>query len=103
MWGLSLDVHVERKHSGNFNCAICGFSAKDEGYLNTHLHTCETYTCDFVFPDRVTVKNLSDLMKHLKIKHEKHVKTTTITHTKMDRNNADKVSQNKVKSSYLIQ
>ena len=99
---LSLDVHVERKHSGNFKCVICGFSEKDEEHLNTHLHTCETFTCDYCFPDRVCVKNLPDLIKHLKIKHEKHLKTTTITHTKMDRNNIDKVSQNKVKSSYLI-
>ena len=68
---LSLDVHVERKHSGNFKCVICGFTAKDEDHLNTHLHTCETYTCDFCFPDRVTVTYLSDMIKHLKIKHEK--------------------------------
>ena len=100
---LSLDVHVERKHSGNFKCVICGFSEKDEEHLNTHLHTCETFTCDYCFPDRVCVKNLPDLIKHLKIKHEKHLKTTTITHTKMDRNNIDKVSQNKVKSSYLVE
>ena len=68
---LSLNVHVERKHSGNFKCVICGFPAKDEDHLNTHLRTCETNTFDFCFPDRVTVTNLSDLMKHLKNKHKK--------------------------------
>ena len=36
---LSLDVHVGRKHSGNFECAICGFKAKSEDNLNIHLHT----------------------------------------------------------------
>ena len=75
---LSLDVHVERKHSGNFKCAICGISEKDEEHLTTHLPTCETFSCDFCFSDRVIVKNLPDLMKHLETKHEKHLKTTPL-------------------------
>ena len=43
---LSLDVHVERKHSGSSECGSCGFELKSENNLNIHLHTCETFTCD---------------------------------------------------------
>ena len=99
---LSLDIHVGRKHSGNFECAICGFKAKSEDNLNIHLHTCETFSCDYCWDPKVTVNNLTDLVTHLKEKHPKHLKNTNITHTKMDRNDADKVSQRTVCSSFLI-
>ena len=36
---LILQVHSARKHSGNFECALCGFVSKDEDPLNTHLYT----------------------------------------------------------------
>ena len=100
---MSLDVHVGRKHSGNFECGICGFEAKSEENLNIHLHTCETFTCDFCNssdPD-ITVRNLSDLMSHLKSKHPKHFKSTCIVHKKMDRNDNDRVSQQTESSSFL--
>ena len=99
---LSLDIHVGRKHSGNFECAICGFKAKSEDNLNIHLHTCETFSCDYCWDPKVTVNNLTDLVTHLKEKHPKHLKNTNITHTKMDRNDTDKVSQRTVCSSFLI-
>ena len=47
---LSLDLHVGRKHSGKFECAICDYEGKNKEDLNTHLHTCETFTCDYCFP-----------------------------------------------------
>ena len=98
---LSLDVHVERKHSGNFKCAICEFTAKNEEHLNTHLHTCETFTCEYCFP-KFIAKTLADLIPHLKTKHPKHLENTSIIHTKLARGDADKVSKRKVNSSYLI-
>ena len=63
---LSLDVHVGRKHSGNFECAIRDFKAKNEDNLNIHLHTCETFSCDYCWDPKITVNNLSDLVTHLK-------------------------------------
>ena len=69
---LSLDLHVGRKHSGNFECTICDFEGKNEEDLNTHLHTCETFTCDYCFP-KIKVKTMSDLVAHLQSKHSKHL------------------------------
>ena len=99
---LSLNVHVERKHLGNFECAICGFTAENEDHLNTHLHTCETYTCDYCLHSKFMVKTLPELVAHLKNKHPKHLMKTTIIHTKMARSDVDKVSQREVGSSYLV-
>ena len=99
---LSLDIHVGRKHSGDFECAICGFKAKCEDDLNIHLHTCEIFSCDYCWDPKIKVNNLSDLVTHLKAKHPKHLKNTNITHTKMDRNDPDRVSQSTVCSSFLI-
>ena len=41
---LSLEVHYERKHSGYYDCVLCGYRARDEESLDTHLFTCETFT-----------------------------------------------------------
>ena len=99
---LSLDVNLGRKDLGSFECGICGFELKSEDNLNIHFHTCETFTCDYCFNPRITGKNLSDLINHLKNKQTKHLKKTQLKHTKMDINDIDRVSQRRVSSSYLM-
>ena len=98
---LSLEVHSERKHTGNFACALCGFKSKSEDHLNTHLHTCETYTCDHCYP-KIAMTTVSDLMSHLSSKHPKHVKKTDIIHTKMDRKDNNKVSRKNLSSAFFV-
>ena len=99
---LSLEVHAERKHSSNFECPICTYKANSEDSFNIHLHTCETFTCDFCFNPKITLKNLPDLMTHLSTKHPKHFKTTNITHTKMDRGDSNRVSQKSICGAYFL-
>ena len=99
---LSLEVHAERKHTGNFECPICTYKANSEDSFNIHLHTCETFTCDFCFNPKITLKNLPDLVTHLSTKHPKHFKTTNITHTKMDRGDSNRVSQKSICGAYFL-
>ena len=89
---LSLKVHAERKHTGNFECRICKFKANTEESLNIH----------FCFNPKIILKNLPDLMTHLSNKHPKHVKTTNITHTKMDRGDSNRVSQKSLCGAYFL-
>ena len=88
---LSLEVHSERKHTWHFECALCGFKSKSEDHHNTHLHTCETFTCDHCRP-KIAKTNISELMSHLSTEHPKHKKKTDIIYTKMDRKDNNKVS-----------
>ena len=99
---LVCEVHAERKHTGNFECPICKFKTNTEYTLNIHLHTCEAFTCDFCFNPKIILKNLPDLMTHLSNKHPKHVKTTSITHTKMDRGDSNRVSQKSLCGVYFL-
>ena len=99
---LSLEVHAERKHTGNFECPLCAYKSNSEESLDTHLHTCETFTCDFCFNPKITVRNLSDLTSHLSSKHQKHLKTTSIIHTKIDRKDSNRVSQKTLSSAYFL-
>ena len=98
---LSLEIHAERTHTGDYYCTICGFKANNLSELDIHLHTCETFTCDFCHP-KIKVKHISDLKSHLTSKHSKHLKNTDIIHTKMDRKDFEKVSQNTLSSAYFL-
>ena len=100
---LSLVVHAGKKHSGNFECALCGFTGADLVHLETHLHTCERYTCTHgnCKPNN-NFLNISDLKSHLSDKHQKHLKHTEIDHIKMDRKNPDKVSNRTISDSYFF-
>ena len=49
------------------------FVTAQQRMKNTHLHTCETFTCEYCFP-----KTLADLIPHLKTKHPKHLENTSI-------------------------
>ena len=96
---FSLDIHAGRVHSGNYECAICGFSGKDIGELEMHLHTCEKFTCTYCGQ---TFKNITDVKSHLTIKHPKHIKQTTIKHIQMDRKNSDKAAHKEFRGSYFF-
>ena len=65
---LSLEVHAGKKHSGNFECALCGFAGKDLEQLETHIHTCERFNCTYCKPE-TTFYNIPDLKSHLSTQH----------------------------------
>ena len=97
---LSLEVHYERKHSGYYDCALCGYRARDEESLDTHLFTCETFTCENCDP-KFVAKTLPDIKTHLTDEHQNDSRTTNILHLKLDRNNVDKVSHRTVRGTYF--
>ena len=74
---LSLEVHSARKHSGNFECALCGFFARDEDHLNIHLHTCEIFECSICKP-KIIMKNISAVSSHLSSKHTENLHNINI-------------------------
>ena len=75
---LILEVHSARTYSGSFECALCGFAAKQEDNLKKHLNTCETFTCSLCIP-KLVVKNVSEVTTHLSIKHTKMLITEILT------------------------
>ena len=99
---LSLEVHAGKAHSGNFECALCGFTGKDISDLDTHLHTCETFTCRYCLPAEETFSMISDVKTHLSNKHPKHIKHTDIEHIQMDRKNSERVSKKVFRGSYFF-
>ena len=88
-------------HSGNFECAFCNFCGKDLEQLETHLHTCERYTCTCCKPTQNMYK-ISDLKAHLSTKHEKHLNSVEILHVKLDRKNPQEISTRRVTGSYFF-
>ena len=85
--------YIGREHSGNCDFVICGFKAKGDDFFNIHLHTLQTFSCDYSWDPKITVNNLSDLVTHLKEKHSKHFKNTNIMDTKVDRLGSDEKRQ----------
>ena len=84
-----MEVHAERKHSGNFECGICGFVGKDSENLEDHLQKCEMFKCtkcDLAF------KNLETLKPHLGKNYPKNQQYLDIQIIKMDRKNCNLVS-----------
>ena len=59
---ISMEVHAGSKHSGNFECGICGFVGKDSENLEDQLQTCEMFKCSKC---DLTFKNLKTLKQHL--------------------------------------
>jgi hypothetical protein len=42
---LTMEVHLGKEHSANFECGLCEVEAKDLENLEMHLFTCEIYEC----------------------------------------------------------
>ena len=97
---LSLEVHYERKHSGYYDCVLCGYRARDEESLDTHLFTCEIFTCENCDP-KFVAKTFPDIKTHLTNEHSNDSRTTNILHLNLDRNNVDKVSRRRVVDNYF--
>ena len=42
---IEMDLHFAKFQGVNFECDLCDYTAKDLEILDTHLITCEIYTC----------------------------------------------------------
>ena len=65
---FGLEVHFERKHSGYHDCALCGYRAREEESCDTHLFSCETFTCENGVPQFVA-KTFPDIKTHMTDEH----------------------------------
>ena len=95
---ISMEVHAGRKHSGNFECGICGFVGKDSKNLEDHLQKCEMFKCSKC---DLTFMNLETLKQHLEKKHPKNLNYLDIQLIKMDRKNCNLVSSCTHSAYYL--
>ena len=94
---LSLKVHVGKEHSGDHECGLCGYAAKSNEQLITHLHTCEIFICCASSND--DCKTISEIKKHLKEKHKNWLKETIVTHAKISRTSGQIVDTTNKKGS----
>ena len=78
---LTMEVHVGKMHSENFECGLCDNKFKDIEALNMHMATCEIYECNGCY---FRVKTLADIKKHFQNKHEDD-EDVKITHGKVNR------------------
>ena len=83
----TMEVHVGKCRSGNFECGLCEVNFEKISDLVTHLKICEIYQCGRCY---VRDKSLSEMKKHVQ---DKHTTSTGIGYLKMDRTNESEVSQ----------
>lgn len=88
----SMDVHIGKSHTDNFECGICEVSFGKSEDLEIHLATCEIYKCNCHSCDYKQIK-LADIKEHLKNEHGGG-KYLQIQHLKISRMNHDEVASN---------
>ena len=94
---LCLNVHEGKEHSEEYECGLCDFKAGSLENLETHLHTCEIYTCCHYLDDNC--QTVTDIKKHLKEKHTNWLKNTFVTHSKISRTDINLVETKHIKGS----
>ena len=82
---FTMDVHVGKEHSENYECGLCEYVAKDLQALETHIFTCECSLCGKCDKKCTT---LAALKSHMVDKQLKQV-SVTIYHSKQSRTNQD--------------
>ena len=94
---LCLNVHEGKEHSEEYECGLCDFKAGSLENLETHLHTCEIYTCCHYLDNNC--RTVTDIKKHLKEKHTNWLKDTFVTHSKISRTDINLVETKRIKGS----
>ena len=75
----TIEVHVAKCRTKNFECGLCEETFVKEVDLEIHLRTCETYECSNCWK---RMKNLSDIKNHIETEHASY---TNLNHLKIDR------------------
>ena len=79
----TMNVHVGRSHTDQFECGLCDTKFENSPLLETHLNTCEMFRCRMCWQERTTI---SEIKEHLQKKH-KGPQPIIIEHFKMSRHN----------------
>ena len=85
----SIEVHIGRAHSDNFECGLCEFGAGDVEKLETHLFTCEIYECKTC---EIRYNTLSEVKYHMCEEHIKGQTFIPIIHAKQNRKNKELIN-----------
>ena len=84
----TMEVHMGKCHTDNFECGLCEKNFGNIESLETHLNTCEIYRCSRCFLKETRISNIK---AHAERKHP-GLQATLIFHLKMNRNNRNEVS-----------
>ena len=96
----TMEVHVGKGCSDNFECGLCDQTFENLEILEIHLSTCEVYECGESLNNECFYrdKHLSEMKKHLLDSHEK---SEELLHLKIERKDPSKVSIKKYHISQL--
>ena len=83
---ITMEVHLGKMHSENFECGLCDNVVKDFESLELHLFTCEMFKCC-----GEKFKCFSDLKSHIKNDHKEDT-FIQVQHAKLKRENKEEVS-----------
>ena len=84
----TMNVHIGKHHSENFECGLCESVFKSLDNLELHIFTCETFTCRKC---EFKAKTLGDIKSHILDTHEYG---GFFLHLKMNRENYNEVDDN---------
>jgi 4-diphosphocytidyl-2C-methyl-D-erythritol kinase len=85
-----MEVHIGKSHTDNFECGLCEINFGNISKLETHLNTCEVYSCRKY--NTKETKN-SAIKEHVQKKNYNPHQTTLIDHMKICRNEQNEVSK----------
>ena len=84
-----LEVHIGKSHSDILQFVICEHEADNLEALETHLFTCEVFSCNHC---KLKMKDLKNMKEHIIEEHEGgNGMLCDFTHTKMDSNDFTEV------------
>ena len=85
----TMEVHIGKSHTDNFECGLCELNFGNIGKLETHLNTCEVYRCRKCYNKETKI---SEIKAHVQKKHFHPNAATLIDHLKISRNDLNEVS-----------
>ena len=56
----TLDVHIGKNHSDNFNCGLCDNTFESKENLEIHLNTCKIFRCTKCNEKKPTLSTMKD-------------------------------------------
>ena len=78
----TMEVHIGKSHTDNFECGLCELTFGNIGKLETHLNTCEVYRCRKCFNKETKI---CEIKAHVQKKHFRPNTATLIDHLKISR------------------
>jgi dimeric dUTPase (all-alpha-NTP-PPase superfamily) len=94
---ITMEVHIGKEHSENFECGLCEFEAPNFENLDIHLNVCEVYQCGGCEKIFKTIKNVKDHIEKMQYSDGWHY----VYHLKLDRDNANEVSEKQYRSDEI--